>query len=47
MDKRENEKFDENEIKIKIDKDLKNVALLKDMFSKFAKTEKGIINCLL
>jgi hypothetical protein len=34
-------KFDENEIKAKIDKDLKNMGLLKEMFCKFVKTEKG------
>ncbi len=39
-------KFDENEIKAKIDKDLKNMSILKDMFIKFAKIENGIINKL-
>ena len=36
-------KFDENEVKAKIDKDLKNMSILKDMFSKFAKIENGTI----
>ncbi len=39
-------KFDENEVKAKIDKDLKNMSILKDMFSKFAKIENGILNKL-
>ena len=39
-------KFDENEVKTKIDKDLKNMSILKDMLSKFAKIENGIQNNL-
>ena len=34
--------FDENLIKAKIDQDVKNMSLFKDMFTKIAKTEIGI-----
>ena len=37
-------KFDENEIKSKIDKDLKNMSIFKEMFLKFAKIENGILD---
>lgn len=34
-------KFDENQIKARIDKDLKNMATFKDMFTKLSKIESG------
>jgi hypothetical protein len=43
MDQPQQAKFDENEIKAKIEKDLKNMSLIKEMFSKFVKIEKGIL----
>jgi len=36
------QKFDENQIKAKIDKDLKNMSTFKDMFTKLSKIENGM-----
>lgn len=35
------QKFDENLIKAKIDQDVKNMGIYKDMFHKISKTETG------
>jgi len=33
--------FNENDIKIRMDKDLKTMSIFKDMFTKFSKIENG------